>query len=98
MELIDSKGRTDDKRDMQSCASQPRIMNLLDAARYLGISKWTLRDWIADGLIPRVTLPCSRRRKKDGAIVRRAGEIEARRILVDRSDLDALIERSKHDN
>ena len=80
---------------MQSCAPQPRLMNLHDAANYLGISYWTLRDYIADGLIPRVNLPCSRRRKKGGAVVRRAGDIEARRIYVDRTDLDALIERSK---
>ena len=70
-------------------------MDLHDAARYIGLSYWTLRDYVADGLIPRVTLPCSRRRKKGGAIVRRAGDTETRRILVDRADLDALIEKYK---
>lgn len=80
---------------MKSCASQPRLMNLHDAADYLGLSYWTLRDYIADGLIPRVNLPCSRRRRKGGIVVRRAGDIEARRIYVDRADLDLLVERCK---
>lgn len=82
-------------RDMQSCAPQPRLMNLHDAAAYLGVSYWTMRDYVIDGIIARITLPCARRRKKGGAIVRRAGDIEARRIYVDRTDLDSLIERCK---
>jgi hypothetical protein len=93
---IDFKGETEDAQDIESCAFPPRLMNLHDAAKYLGISYWTLRDYIADGLIPRVNLPCSRRRRKDGVVVRRAGDIEARRIYVDRTDLDALIDRSKN--
>jgi hypothetical protein len=93
---IDFKGGTEGARDMESCAFPSRLMNLHDAANYLGISYWTLRDYIADGLIPRVNLPCSRRRKKGGAVVRRAGDVEARRIYVDRTDLDALIDRSKN--
>jgi predicted site-specific integrase-resolvase len=95
---IDFKGEPEDAQDVKSCAFMPRLLNLHDAARYIGISPWTLRDYVADGLIPRVALPCSRRRKKGGAVVRRAGDIEARRIYVDRADLDRLIERSKHDH
>lgn len=94
-EIGNFKGALDGARDIESCASSPRLMNLRDAARYIGLSYWTLRDYVADGLIPRVSLPCSRRRKAGGAIVRRAGDTETRRILVDRSDLDTLIEKCK---
>jgi predicted site-specific integrase-resolvase len=92
---IDFRGGTEGARDIESCAFQPRLMNLHDAAAYIGVSYWTLRDYVFDGIIARVTLPCARRRKKGGAIVRRAGDMDARRIYVDRADLDALIERCK---
>jgi hypothetical protein len=92
---IDFRGGTEDVRDIESCAFPPRLMNLHDAAAYIGVSYWTLRDYVFDGIIARVTLPCARRRKKGGAIVRRAGDMDARRIYVDRADLDALIERCK---
>ena len=92
---IDSKGETKDARDMKSCAFPPRLMNLHDAAAYLGVSYWTLRDYIHDGILAEVKLPCSRRRKKGGAIVRRAGDIDSRRIYVDRDDLDTLVKKCK---
>jgi hypothetical protein len=92
---IDFKGGTDDTRDIESRAFPPRLMNLHDAAAYLGVSYWTMRDYVMDGRVPRVILPCSRRRKKGGAIVHRAGDIDMRRIYVDRADLDALIEKCK---
>jgi hypothetical protein len=93
---IDFKGRTEDTRDVESRAFQPRVMNLHAAAAYIGVSYWTMRDYIADGIVPQVTLPCSRRRKRGGAVIRRAGNTATRRLLVDIADLDALIERSKH--
>jgi predicted site-specific integrase-resolvase len=95
METIDFKGRNDDARDMESRAFPPRLMNLHDAADYLGISYWTIRDYVADGIIPKVPLPCSRRRKKGGVVIRRAGDTESSRIYVDRVDLDSLVERQK---
>jgi hypothetical protein len=95
MRDADFKDRTDDSRDIKSCTFQPRLMNLHDAADYLGVSYWTMRDYVFDGIIARVTLPCARRRKKGGAIVRRAGDLDARRIYIDRTDLDVLIEKCK---
>jgi predicted site-specific integrase-resolvase len=94
-EMIDSKGRTEGTGDMKSRVLYPRLMNLRAAAAYIGVSYWTMRDYVADGIVSHVILPCSRRRKKGGAVVRRAGDIDARRIYVDRADLDALIDRSK---
>jgi hypothetical protein len=95
MKTAEFKGKAKDAQDTQSCAFLPRLMNLQAAAAYLGVSYWTMRDYVADGIVPKVILPCSRRRKKGGAVVRRAGDTEARRIYVDRGDLDTLIEKSK---
>ncbi len=61
---------------------EQRLMNANEAAKYLGLGYWTLRELIWSGAIPMVQLP----NKKGGRL---------RRILVDKGDLDRLIERSK---
>ena len=63
----------------------PRVLNLRDGAKYLGISYWSLRDLVIGGHVPVVRLPCPR--SPNGRIMRR--------LLVDRRDLDALIDRSR---
>ena len=76
-----TKGTTDVERD-------PPIARLLDlkaAGRYLGVSYWTVRDLVFGGLIPSVKIPCPR--TNDGRTIRR--------LLVDRRDLDAFIEKNK---
>jgi excisionase family DNA binding protein len=61
---------------------QPRLLALKEAAAYLGVSTWTIRAYLADGRLQRVRLPG-----------RGGGELE--RLLLDRGDLDALIEEGK---
>jgi predicted site-specific integrase-resolvase len=95
VEVVDFKGRTEGTRDIESRVPNPRLMNLHAAAAYIGVSYWTMRDYVLDGIVPHVILPCSRRRKKGGAVVRRAGDVEARRKHVERADLDRLIEKCK---
>lgn len=68
---------------------EPRLVNMRDAARYIGCSFWTVRDYILQGLIPIVDLPPLRPRA--GERPRRT----LRRVLVDREDLDAFIESRK---
>ncbi len=63
-------------------AETGRLLNVRQAATYLGLSAWTIRDLIASGYLARIMLPSSRNH----------GE-PTRRVLVDRLDLDALIER-----
>ncbi|MDR4469549.1 MAG: helix-turn-helix domain-containing protein [Nitrospira sp.] len=53
----------------------PRLLSQREAATYLGISYWTLRDLTFRGEIPHVKI--------------------RRRILVDRLDLDAYLDRMK---
>ena len=67
----------------------PRLLNMRQAAEYLGCSFWTARDYILQGLIPVVEMPPLRPR--DGERPRKT----LRRILVDRADLDAFIESRK---
>ncbi len=81
-------GRTSDVQ------SEVRLLDLHSAAAYLGVSYWSARDYVVDGILPVVKLPCGRRRK-DGLLIRKAGDRETRRILIDRRDLDELIRRSK---
>jgi Helix-turn-helix domain len=66
-----------------------RLLNMRQAAAYLGCSFWTARDYILQGLIPVVDLPPLRPR--DGDRQRKT----LRRVLVDRADLDAFIESRK---
>ena len=52
-----------------------RLLALPEAAAYLGVSPWTVRELQWSGKLPRVDL--------------------GRKLLFDRADLDALIERQK---
>jgi len=67
----------------------PRLLNMRQAAEYLGCSFWTVRDYILQNLIPVVELPPLRPR--EGERPRK----KLRRILVDQVDLDAFIEARK---
>ena len=53
----------------------PRLLSQQEAATYLGISYWTLRDLVFRRTLPHVKI--------------------GRRILVDRVDLDAYLQRAK---
>ena len=56
-------------------APAPRLLSQQEAAAYLGISYWTLRDLTFRGELPHVRI--------------------RRRILIDRLDLDAYLDRVK---
>jgi excisionase family DNA binding protein len=58
-----------------SSAITPRLLSQQEAASYLGISYWTLRDLVFRRELPFVKI--------------------GRRVLVDRLDLDAYLDRSK---
>lgn len=70
-------------------AVRPRLLNMRQAAAYLGCSFWTARDYVLQGLIPVVDLPPLRAREGDRQ------RKTLRRVLIDRSDLDAFIESHK---
>jgi hypothetical protein len=64
------------------CPVPARLLDPESAARYLGVSYWTIRDLEAAGVLARVRLPLP-------------GGRELRKLLYDREDLDRLITRSK---
>ena len=70
-------------------AANPRLLGLDDAARYLSVNPWLLRELIAAGAIRRVeiSLPPDRRGRRALGVVRK--------VLLDVRDLDALVERAK---
>jgi len=65
-----------------AASALPRLFDVNQAALYLGLSPWTVRDLVAAGRLARVRLPLG-------------GAGELRRVLVDVRDLDRLIEMSK---
>lgn len=60
----------------------PRLLDLESAGAYLGVSPWTVRHLIAAGTLARVRIPLPNR-----------GEL--RKVLLDRADLDRLVEAWK---
>jgi len=70
----------------------PRLLSVEQAAQYLGISYWTVREFINDGSVKAVRLPrADTLRQRE----RRALSDTVRRLLLDRNDLDELVERWK---
>ena len=63
----------------------PRLLDVTEAARYLGLSKWTIRGFIERGLLRAIGLPP----------VNGLDSHRLRRILLDRRDLDAFIDAHK---
>ena len=64
------------------CPISPRLLDLRAAATYTSLSYWTLRELVNKGMLPRVRVPLP-------------GGGEVRRLLVDRADLDRLLEAWK---
>ncbi len=63
-------------------AIEPRLLSLEDAARYLGVSPWTVRELEWSGVLPRIRIPLGNGK-------------ELRKLLFDREDLNRLIDRWK---
>lgn len=76
-------------RQKEVATSEKRLVNLNEAAAYLGLSFWTIRDYVLAGLIPMIQLPALRPR--EGEKPRQA----LRRVLIDRRDLDAFVDSRK---
>ncbi len=64
--------------------SEPRLLDLTGAAAYLGISRSAIRQLVESGHLARVHLPSVRQSQ---------GKLN--RFLLDKLDLDVVIERSK---
>jgi len=72
-----------------------RLMTLRQAAAYSGLSYWLLRDYCLDGILPIVRLPGSRLKGQNGGVSCHSTEHTIRKIMVDREDIDRLIQKCK---
>lgn len=75
--------------------SWPRLLDLKTASSYLSIGKRTIEDWIRDGLIEPIPMPGSIIKDRDGNVVACARSRRIAKILIDRQDLDRLIEERR---
>lgn len=74
------------RRGDRAYAVTPRLLNLREAAGYLGCSYWTVRDWCLAGYLPTLSLPPLRPRPGEPA------KTSLRRVLIDKRDLDAFVD------
>jgi hypothetical protein len=90
-QAVDETARASDVHGAGSPAV--RLLNLRQAAVYLGLSFWTIRDYVLAGELPTVSLPPLRSR--EGERPRQT----LRRVLIDVEDLDAFIvaHKSQHE-
>ena len=84
-ERKEDKGSKPDVKSVARLRDHPRLLDLNAAAAYLGVSYWTIREYIFRGVISQVKLPHPR--DPDGRVLRRT--------LIDRQDLDEFIEKHK---
>ncbi len=75
---------------MSSREIEPRLFDRSGAARYLGVSAATVDRLLQAGLLQPVRLPVTRERRTGRG---KAGR--CRRILLDRRELDQLVDVSK---
>jgi excisionase family DNA binding protein len=92
-ETLARQGRRSSAPDRESSApGWPRLLSLEEAARYLGVSPWTARELVNAGSIPVTPIP----RPQTARMHRRQPVHDSlRRLLIDRCDLDRLVETWK---
>lgn len=105
-ESIAPQGRAKRTLDCESSAlpGWPRLMSVELAAAYVGLSRWMLEQYIADGTLrvihpprPR-TAKAYRARPTRGRKASRPTGDQLRRTLFDRADLDDFVNRIKGAN
>jgi len=84
-----------DRKTRLTIATWPRLLSLALTAQYLSIGQRTLESWIAEGFITPIRLPGSTLKSKHGQIICRANDRRLHKILLDREDLDQLIDQGK---
>lgn len=75
----------------------PRLLDIHSAAAYSSVGESTVRDWIADQILKPVEMPGSTLRDKAGNVIAHAKARRIVKILIDRADLDKLIDQRKRE-
>jgi hypothetical protein len=76
-------------------SEEPRLLDVYKAAAYLCVGPQTVRDWVAAGLLSVVPMPGSTLRNRHGQVIAPASKRRIAKILIDRADLDRLIDEAK---
>ena len=84
-----------DRKTKLTVAAWPRLLDIHLSAVYGSVGESTVRDWIADGLLKPVAMPGSILRDKRGCIVAHGRNRRIAKVLIDRADLDSLIDSCK---
>ena len=81
--------------DKPTLAIWPRLLDIHLSAAYFSVGESTIRDYVADKILQPVELPGSTLRDKKGNIIAHGKNRRIAKILIDREDLDKLIETRK---
>lgn len=73
----------------------PRLLSLALAAGYCSVGVRTVEDWVHDGILVPVGMPGTTIKDEAGNVVATAGKRRIAKILIDRADLDRLIDDRK---
>ena len=80
---------------MKTNATKPRLESIRGAAEYLGVSTWTLRDYVAAGILRPISLPGGRLKSNGKDVAAASPSRTIRKLLFDIGDLDKLVEASR---
>ena len=81
--------------DPLTLAAWPRLLDVHLAAAYCSVGESTVRDWVSAGLLRSVEMPGSTLRDDHGQVVASAARRRIAKILIDRGDLDRLIDERR---
>jgi hypothetical protein len=81
--------------DKPALPGWPRLLSLKMSGAYVSVGPRVVEDWLREGLLVAIPMPGSAIRSKGGNIVTPASQRRIAKILIDRNDLDELIERRK---
>jgi hypothetical protein len=73
----------------------PRLLDVRKTAQYLSLGQSTVRDYVHSGLLVPIALPGSALRQSGGRVVAGCRDRRMSKLLFDRFDLDAFVDRLK---
>jgi hypothetical protein len=84
-----------DRSIRRALAVWPRLLDVHLAAAYLSVGESTIRDYIRDSILHSVEMPGSTLRDRSGRVIAHSKNRRISKILIDRQDLDKLIDEGK---
>jgi hypothetical protein len=85
-----------DRSTRRALACWPRLLDIHLAAQYLSVGESTVRDYVNDKILIPVKLPGSTLRDRSGRVISYSKNRRITKILIDRADLDKLIDERRN--